>query len=306
MEDVLVTECHSSAELQNMFEKGLTNRAVAQTCMNTDSSRSHLVFIISIYSLNKETNEQLVGKIVLCDLAGSERLKKSKSTGEREKEAIEINKSLSALGDAIEALTTRQKVIPYRNHKLTQILQDSLGGTAKTLMFVCCSPAQSNCEETLNSLRFAKRAKGVVNVPGNVKRSPSPAAGRQHSPRGPNQSPRHQPPPRNSSPRPVKTNNEVPGLQQPSPQADQGILRQNSESGSGYGASQPLPMRVAAIERTVLGEAKTGGLLPRIAALEEMILGGPPNNVEPTLEGRLKILQQTLGVFSPPSRKHLL
>merc|ERR1712032_965485 len=89
--------------------------------------------------------------------------KKSKSTGDREKEAIEINKSLTALADVIEALTTNQKIVPYRNHKLTQILQDSLGGTAKTLMFVNCSPASSNCDETLNSLKYASRAKQITN-----------------------------------------------------------------------------------------------------------------------------------------------
>merc|ERR1711974_555884 len=99
------------------------------------------------------------GKMLIVDLAGSERLKKSQTSAELQKESIEINKSLTALGDVIAALTTRQKSIPYRNHKLTQLLQDSLGGTAKTLMFVNCSPASSNFEETVNSLKYAQRAK---------------------------------------------------------------------------------------------------------------------------------------------------
>merc|ERR1712217_941959 len=105
-----------------------------------------------------------MGKILLCDLAGSERLKKSQVTEEAQKEAIQINKSLTALGDVIENLTKSSKVIPYRNHKLTQLMQDSLGGTAKTLMFVNCSPASSNMEETMMSLQYAARAKKITNV----------------------------------------------------------------------------------------------------------------------------------------------
>merc|ERR1719261_2256184 len=114
--------------------------------------------MIKIVSVNHDTKEKLRGKILLCDLAGSERLKKSEVSGEAQKEAIEINKSLTALGDVIEALTKKQKQIPYRNHKLTQLMQDSLGGTAKTLMFVNCSPADLNKEETLMALKYATRA----------------------------------------------------------------------------------------------------------------------------------------------------
>jgi len=90
-------------------------------------------------------------------------LKKSEVSGDALKEAIEINKSLTALGDVIEALSKGAKNIPYRNHKLTMLMQDSLGGSAKTLMFVNCSPASSNCEETLTSLKWATRAKQVTN-----------------------------------------------------------------------------------------------------------------------------------------------
>merc|ERR1712217_577676 len=132
--------------------------------MNTESSRSHLVLLIRILSVNVETKQQVRGKILICDLAGSERLKKSLAGPKEQQEAIEINRSLTALGDVISALTTRQKVIPYRNHKLTQLMQDSLGGTAKTLMFVNCSPATSNLQETLMSLKYASRAKKITNV----------------------------------------------------------------------------------------------------------------------------------------------
>merc|ERR1719162_2442798 len=103
--------------------------------------------MVQIVSVNKETGDQLKGKMLIVDLAGSERLGKSQTTGDAQKESIEINKSLTALGDVIESLTKGHKQIPYRNNKLTQVMQDSIGGTAKTLMFVNCSPAQSNMDE---------------------------------------------------------------------------------------------------------------------------------------------------------------
>merc|ERR1719469_1005683 len=132
--------------------------------MNSESSRSHLIQIIRIVSTNKETGDKMKGKILIVDLAGSERLKKSQTTADVQKESIEINKSLTALGDVIEALTKNQKQIPYRNHLLTRVMQDSLGGSAKTLMFVNCSPASSNFEETLMSLKYATRAKKITNT----------------------------------------------------------------------------------------------------------------------------------------------
>merc|ERR1711998_338419 len=104
-----------------------------------------------------------VGKLSLVDLAGSERADKTGATAERLKEAQSINKSLSALGDVISALSNNEKFIPYRNNKLTQLMQDSLGGNAKTLMFVNISPADYNRDETLTSLQFATRVKRVYN-----------------------------------------------------------------------------------------------------------------------------------------------
>jgi len=164
VEHLTEEECSSAEELQALVDRGMSSRAVAATAMNSESSRSHLVLMVRIISVNKETKEQLKGKILIVDLAGSERLKKSQTEAEMQKESIEINKSLTALGDVIEALTKNQKVIPYRNHKLTQLMQDALGGSAKTLMFVNCSPASSNSEETINSLKYAQRAKNITNT----------------------------------------------------------------------------------------------------------------------------------------------
>jgi len=164
IERLVEEECKDAAALEHLLERGNKRRTVAATAMNSESSRSHLLFIIKIVSVNRETHAKVNGKILLCDLAGSERLKKSEVTGEQKKESIEINKSLTALGDVIEALTRREKQIPYRNHKLTQLMQDTLGGTAKTLMFVNCSPADTNLDETLMALKYATRAKQITNV----------------------------------------------------------------------------------------------------------------------------------------------
>jgi len=165
MEGLIDEECKTAEELSSLLERGNEQRTVACTAMNSESSRSHLVLIIKIKSTNRETKEQLQGKILICDLAGSERIKKSQVDEEGQKEAIEINKSLTALGDVIEALTKgEKKIVPYRNHKLTQLMQDSLGGTSKTLMFVNCSPASSNLDETVMSLKYATRAKKITNT----------------------------------------------------------------------------------------------------------------------------------------------
>merc|ERR1712045_998307 len=110
--------CRSAAELHNLFKCGHKQRAIRATAMKIESSRSHLVFSINILAINNATNKRVKGKIVICDLAGSEK-------AERDSERVEINKSLASLGDVIEALTKNYKEIPYRNHKLTQILQDS-------------------------------------------------------------------------------------------------------------------------------------------------------------------------------------
>lgn len=138
---------------------------MASTKMNRASSRSHLIMSIVISSTNIQTQTQTQGKLSFVDLAGSERVKKSKSTGERFKEAQAINKSLSALGDVISCLASGAPHIPYRNHKLTMLMSDSLGGNAKTLMFVNVSPSNLNIDETQNSLQYATRVRTIKNDP---------------------------------------------------------------------------------------------------------------------------------------------
>lgn len=186
MENAIDIPCPDAAMLSEVLAQGLAFRTTCATAMNSESSRSHLILSVQIVSTNRATGKQLYGKVQLIDLAGSERLKKSQVTGERQREAIDINKSLTALGDVIEALTQGHKAVPYRNHKLTQVLQDSLGNTAKTLMFVNCSPARSNVEETLASLRYATRAKRVPGPPAAAGATPSTprGGGEASTPRG--------------------------------------------------------------------------------------------------------------------------
>jgi kinesin family protein C2/C3 len=129
--------------------------------MNEHSSRSHMMLTVSISSEHKATRVVSRGKLNLVDLAGSERLDKSGATGVALKEAQNINKSLSALGDVIAARASKQGHIPFRNSTLTYLLQDSLSQDSKTLMFVCVSPVIYNAEETFCSLNFASRVRSV-------------------------------------------------------------------------------------------------------------------------------------------------
>lgn len=173
IENLTEALCPSWQELHSILERGAAQRRVAATAMNAESSRSHLLLTVRIVRVDRSTGQRVQGKIMMCDLAGSERIKKSYATGERQKEAIEINKSLTAIGDVMEALTSGQKHVPYKNHKLTQVLQDSLGGTSKTLMFVNCSPASSNLEETVNALKYATRVKKVPDRKASLRRGSS-------------------------------------------------------------------------------------------------------------------------------------
>lgn len=154
----------SARDLAKTIQAGLSQRKVKSTNMNSVSSRSHLMFIIKLHITDRITGRSRPGKITLVDMAGSERLAKSGVSGEGAKEAIEINKSLTALGDVMGALTSKAKVIPYRNHKLTQLMQDSLGGAAKTLMFVNISPSSFNSDETVCALKYATRARCIENT----------------------------------------------------------------------------------------------------------------------------------------------
>jgi hypothetical protein len=159
--------------------------------MNSESSRSHLICSLVVTLTNRKSGVVTTGKLTLVDLAGSEvsllvspfsslplplltlslsfpflslqRVDKSGATGEVLKEAQSINKSLSAIGDVIAALTSDSNHVPYRNHPLTMLMSDSIGGNAKTLMFVNCSPANSNVSESNSSLTFAMRCKDIKN-----------------------------------------------------------------------------------------------------------------------------------------------
>ncbi|GFQ64775.1 kinesin-like protein KIF17 [Trichonephila clavata] len=159
---------HNTRECEEVMETGWKNRSVGATLMNADSSRSHSIFTIHLEMLEMENCGEHIkqGKLNLVDLAGSERQAKTGATGDRLKEATKINLSLSALGNVISALVDgKSKHIPYRDSKLTRLLQDSLGGNTKTLMVACLSPADNNYDETLSTLRYANRAKNITNKP---------------------------------------------------------------------------------------------------------------------------------------------
>ncbi|KAK4770986.1 hypothetical protein SAY87_031518 [Trapa incisa] len=165
------------------LEQGSLNRATGSTNMNNQSSRSHAIFTITVEQMRKfnplfqaDSNpesfneEYLCAKLHLVDLAGSERAKRTGSNGVRFKEGVHINKGLLALGNVISALGDEKKRkegvhVPYRDSKLTRLLQDSLGGNSRTVMIACVSPADINAEETLNTLKYANRARNIQNKP---------------------------------------------------------------------------------------------------------------------------------------------
>ena len=148
----------SPEEVFEVIEEGKSNRHIAVTNMNEHSSRSHSVFLINVKQENLENQKKLSGKLYLVDLAGSEKVSKTGAEGTVLDEAKNINKSLSALGNVISALADGNKThIPYRDSKLTRILQESLGGNARTTIVICCSPASFNESETKSTLEFGKR-----------------------------------------------------------------------------------------------------------------------------------------------------
>eukprot|EP00755_Sulcionema_specki_P012424 Sspe_Gene.51373::Locus_28526_Transcript_1_1_Confidence_1.000_Length_3695::g.51373::m.51373/K10396/KIF5; kinesin family member 5 len=158
---------HYVADAEEIFQlmrQGAANRAVASTRMNDDSSRSHSIFSIAITQKHSVKLDQRTGKLFLVDLAGSEKVGKTKAEGQQLEEAKLINKSLSCLGQVINALTDKKSThIPYRDSKLTRLLQDSLGGNARTSLIICCSVSEYNQQETLSTLRFGQRAKSITN-----------------------------------------------------------------------------------------------------------------------------------------------
>lgn len=177
-------EVRSLKEMAACLEQGSLSRATGSTNMNNQSSRSHAIFTITLEqmrkvnqgspgesNLNESMNEEyLSAKLHLVDLAGSERAKRTGSDGMRFKEGVHINRGLLALGNVISALGDEKKRkegvhVPYRDSKLTRLLQDSLGGNSRTVMIACISPADINAEETLNTLKYANRARNIQNKP---------------------------------------------------------------------------------------------------------------------------------------------
>ncbi|RSH95610.1 hypothetical protein EHS25_000702 [Saitozyma podzolica] len=165
----------SGDEVFRVMKAGGASRAVSSTNMNAESSRSHSIFVIGIHQRDTTSGAQKNGNLYLVDLAGSEKVGKTGATGQTLEEAKKINKSLSALGMVINSLTDGKSThIPYRDSKLTRILQESLGGNSRTTLIINCSPASYNEAETLSTLRFGMRAKSIKNkARQNVELSPA-------------------------------------------------------------------------------------------------------------------------------------
>ena len=165
----------STDEMMEVMNRGSQNRSVAATRMNATSSRSHSIFLVTVQQKNTKTDTSKLGKLFCCDLAGSEKVEKTEAAGQTLEEAKMINKSLSALGNVINALTEskgKNSFVPYRDSQLTRILQESLGGNSQTCLVITCSLSQYNDRETLSTLRFGNRAKSIKNaVKQNAQRS---------------------------------------------------------------------------------------------------------------------------------------
>uniref|UniRef100_A0A8C7N0P0 Kinesin-like protein n=1 Tax=Oncorhynchus kisutch TaxID=8019 RepID=A0A8C7N0P0_ONCKI len=154
----------SPEEVMDTIDEGKSNRHVAVTNMNEHSSRSHSIFQINVKQENTATEQKLSGKLYLVDLAGSEKVSKTGAEGAVLDEAKNINKSLSSLGNVISALAEGSGYIPYRDSKMTRILQDSLGGNCRTTIVICASPSAYNESETKSTLMFGQRAKTIKNT----------------------------------------------------------------------------------------------------------------------------------------------
>ena len=183
VENVTVIQAENSQMTLDIMKSGRVNRATGATKMNPGSSRSHSIFSITVESSTLDEQGEAhykVGKLNLVDLAGSERQSKTESTGERFIEATKINLSLTCLGSVINKLVSgKQQYIPYRDSKLTMLLQDSLGGNTKTVMIANIGPADYNYDETLNTLWYAQRAKKIKNKP-RINEDPKDALLRQY------------------------------------------------------------------------------------------------------------------------------
>jgi kinesin family member 5 len=152
------------SDVLEVLKLGSSSRATASTKMNAESSRSHSVFVLTVMQKNTKSDSTMNGKLYFVDLAGSEKVGKTGASGQTLEEAKQINKSLSALGNVINALTDgKSKHIPYRDSKLTRVLQESLGGNSRTTLVINCSPSSYNSQETVSTLRFGNRAKSIKN-----------------------------------------------------------------------------------------------------------------------------------------------
>lgn len=181
VKDLSTSVCKSAVEIQQLMNTGNQNRTIGATNMNEHSSRSHAIFLITIEMGSIDDSSGIrVGRLNLVDLAGSERQSKTGASGERLKEASKINLSLSALGNVISALVDGKTThVPYRDSKLTRLLQDSLGGNSKTIMVANIGPASYNYDESLTTLRYANRAKNIKNKP-KINEDPKDALLRQY------------------------------------------------------------------------------------------------------------------------------
>jgi len=161
VENGMEVEVKCRDDVLKLMDIAKLNRKTACTNMNDKSSRSHMIIIVNVQGYNVPANIEYLGKLFMVDLAGSERVAKSGVTGKALKEAMEINKSLTALGDVMQALQKKTSYIPYRNSTLTYLMQNALGGHAKTIMFINICPTDEHVSETLSSLRFAQRVAKV-------------------------------------------------------------------------------------------------------------------------------------------------
>ena len=159
--ELTVVPVQSWREVSELMDMGYTNRATAYTSSNEHSSRSHCILNVAVASTNLATGQKTRGQLHLVDLAGSERMRKSGVSGQRMKEALNINKSLSALGDVIQSRVNKTNHVPFRNSTLTHLLQDSLSKDSKTVMIVQVSPSRFHVDESFSSLNFAARAKSA-------------------------------------------------------------------------------------------------------------------------------------------------
>ena len=167
----------NTAEALQVLHEGTMNRTTAATLMNHTSSRSHAVFTIHLSQVTRRsagdsTDVSVTSQFTFVDLAGSERMKKTGAEGERAREGIKINEGLLALGNVINALADEDKVkkdkkvhVPYRQSKLTRLLQDALGGNSQTFFLACVSPSDTNASETISTLNYANRARNIHNAP---------------------------------------------------------------------------------------------------------------------------------------------